>query len=57
MGAMIEDAGYDACLQRSIPGFKIKGDKSANPEVNRIYELEFSSPVAEGKPDPGPLEG
>jgi len=52
MGAMIEDAGYDACLQRSIPGFRVKGDKSTNPEVSRIYELEFSSPVAEGKATP-----
>lgn len=52
MGAMIEDEGYDACLQRSIPGFKIKGDKSTNPEVSRIFELEFASPVAPGKPTP-----
>ena len=52
MGAMIEDAGYDACLQRFVPGFKIKGDKSTNPEVTRIYELQFASPVAEGKPVP-----
>lgn len=52
MGAMIEDAGYDACLQRFIPGFKVKGDKSTNPEVSRIYELQFASPVAEGKPAP-----
>jgi len=52
MGAMIEDEGYDACLQRGIPGFKVAGDKSTNPEVARIYELEFSSPVSEGKPAP-----
>ncbi len=52
MGGMIEDEGYDACLQRSVPGFKVKGDKSMNPEVNRIYELQFASPVAEGKPAP-----
>lgn len=52
IGRLIEDAGYDACLQRSIPGFKIKGDKSTNPEVNRIYELQFASPVADGKPVP-----
>jgi epoxyqueuosine reductase QueG len=52
MGAMIEDAGYDACLQRSIPGFKVKGDKTTNPEVSRIYELEFSSPVSKDKPAP-----
>ena len=52
MGALIENEGYDACLQRGIPGFRIKGDKSTNPEVNRIYELEFASPVAPGKPAP-----
>lgn len=52
MGRLIEDAGYDACLQRSIPGFRIKGDKTTNPEVSRIYELQFASPIAEGKPAP-----
>lgn len=52
MGCLIENEGYDACLQRSVPGFKVKGDKSTNPEVNRIYELEFASPVDEGKPAP-----
>lgn len=52
MGAIIEDAGFDACLQRSVPGFRVKGDKSTNPEVNRIYELKFSSPVEDGKPAP-----
>ena len=52
MGNMIENEGYDACLQRGIPGFKIKGDKSTNPEVNQIYELQFASPVADGKATP-----
>ena len=52
MGRLIEDSGYDACLQRSIPGFRIKGDKTTNPEVSRIYELQFASPIAEGKPAP-----
>ena len=52
IGRLIENEGYDACLQRSIPGFKVKGDKSTNPEVSRIYELQFSSPVADGKPAP-----
>ena len=52
MGAMIENEGYDACLQRSIPGFRIKGDKSMNPEVSRIYELQFASPVSPDKPVP-----
>lgn len=52
MGRLIENEGYDACLQRSVPGFKVKGDKTTNPEVNRTYELQFASPVAEGKPAP-----
>lgn len=52
MGRIIEDEGYDACMQRSIPGFKIQGDKSTNPEVNRIYELQFASAVEDGKPVP-----
>lgn len=52
MGQLIENEGYDACLQRTIPGFKVKGDKSTNPEVNRIYELQFASAVEEGKPVP-----
>lgn len=52
MGAMIENEGYDACLQRSIPGFKIKGDKTTNPEVSRIFELEFASAVSPDKPVP-----
>ena len=52
MGALIENEGYDACLQRSVPGFKVKGDKTTNPEVSRVYELEFASPVEQGKPAP-----
>ena len=49
---MIEDEGYDACLQRNVPGMRIKGDKTTNPEVKSTYELQFASPVAEGKPVP-----
>lgn len=52
IGSLIENEGYDACLQRSVPGFKIKGDKTTNPEVSRIYELEFASAVEDGKPVP-----
>lgn len=52
MGAMIEDAGFDACLQRFIPNLKIKGDKTTNPEVMDTYELIHTVPVAEGKPVP-----
>lgn len=52
MGALIENEGYDACLQRSIPGFRIQGDKTTNPEVKQVYELQFASAVAPDKPVP-----
>ena len=51
IGRLIEDAGYDACLQRSVPNLRAKGDKSTNPEVIDTFEL-ISDPVEEGKPAP-----
>ena len=39
IGGMIEDHGYDACLQKAIPNLRIKGDKTTNPEVVDTYEL------------------
>ena len=44
MGALIENEGYDACLQKAIPNLRIKGDKTTNPEVVDTYEL-VSDPV------------
>lgn len=55
MGNILEDAGYDACLQRSVPNLRIKGDKETNPEVRDTYELIYAEPVAEGKPAPDVL--
>ena len=52
LGALIENEGYDACLQRNNPGMRIKGDTTTNPEVSAVYVLEHSSPVEEGKPAP-----
>ncbi len=52
IGGMIEDHGYDACLQKSVPNLRIKGDKSTNPEVADTYELVHAVPVEEGKPEP-----
>lgn len=52
IGGMIEDAGYDACLQKSIPNLRIKGDKTTNPEVKDTYELIHAEAVEEGKPAP-----
>lgn len=52
IGAMIENEGFDACLQKSVPNLRIKGDKTTNPEVMDTYELIHAVPVEEGKPAP-----
>lgn len=52
MGRLIENEGYDACLQRAVPNLKVKGDKTTNAEVIDTYELIYASSVAEGKPAP-----
>lgn len=52
MASLIEDAGYDACLQRTTPNLRVKGDKTTNPEVIDTYELQYASPVEPGKPAP-----
>ncbi len=52
IGGMIENEGYDACLQKSIPNLRIKGDKTTNPEVMDTYELIHAEPVDKGKPAP-----
>ena len=52
IGGMIENEGYDACLQKAIPNLRIKGDKTTNPEVMDTYELIHAEPVEDGKPAP-----
>ena len=52
IGGIIEDEGYDACLQKAIPNLRIKGDKTTNPEVLDTYELVHAEAVEEGKPAP-----
>ncbi|MBQ8814050.1 MAG: 4Fe-4S binding protein [Lachnospiraceae bacterium] len=52
MGGLIENHGYDACLQKAIPNLRIKGDKTTNPEVMDTYELIHAEAVEEGKPAP-----
>lgn len=52
IGGMIEDEGYDACLQKAIPNLRIQGDKSTNPEVFDTYELIHAEAVESGKPVP-----
>ena len=52
MGGLIENEGYDACLQRNISNLRIKGDKTTNPELIDTYELIHAVAVEEGKPVP-----
>lgn len=52
IGALIENEGYDACLQKSIPNLRIQGDKTTNPEVLNTYELIHAEAVEAGKPVP-----
>ena len=52
IGGIIEDEGYDACLQKAIPNLRIKGDKTTNPEVVDTYELIHAEAVEKGKPAP-----
>lgn len=52
MGAVIENFGYDACLQKTVPNLRVKGDKTTNPEVSDTYELIYAEAVEEGKPAP-----
>ena len=52
IGGIIEDEGYDACLQKAIPNLRIQGDKSTNPEVLDTYELIHADAVEDGKPVP-----
>ena len=52
IGAMIENEGYDACLQKAVPNLRVKGDKTTNPEVMDTYELIHAEAVAPGKPAP-----
>ena len=52
LGGIIENEGYDACLQKAIPNLRIQGDKTTNPEVMDTYELIHAEAVAPGKPVP-----
>lgn len=52
MGGLIEDYGYDACLQRNVSNLRIKGDKTTNPELLDTYELIHAEPVEPDKPAP-----
>ena len=52
MARLIENEGYDACVQRRVSNLKAKGDKTQNPEVTDTYELSLAEPVAPSRPAP-----
>ena len=52
MGALIENEGFDACLQRNISNLRIQGDHTTNPELVDTYELADAEAVQPGKPVP-----
>ncbi|MDO5580477.1 MAG: hypothetical protein Q4G69_05045, partial [Planctomycetia bacterium] len=52
MAGIIENEGYDACVQRNISNLRIQGDKTTNPEVKDTYELVHAEPIAPDKPVP-----
>lgn len=52
MARIIENEGYDACVQRNTSNLKIQGDKSQNPELIDTYELKFAESVGSEKPVP-----
>lgn len=52
MAAMIENDGWDACVQRNTSNIRIKGDKTQNPELFDTYELKFAEAIAPDKPTP-----
>ena len=52
MAAMIENEGYDACVQRNTSNIRIQGDKTQNPELFDTYELRYAEAIAPGKPVP-----
>jgi len=52
MAAVIENEGYEACLQRSTPNIRAKDDYGTNPEVMATKQLPYSESVGSGKPAP-----
>lgn len=49
MSALIEDDGFDACLQRNVSNLRIKGDKTTNAELVDTYELAHAEAVSTDK--------
>lgn len=52
MARVIENEGYEACIQRSVPNLRTKDDLGTNPEVMATRRLVHAEPVGTGKPAP-----
>ncbi|MGI6635590.1 MAG: 4Fe-4S binding protein [Christensenellales bacterium] len=52
MARIIEDHGFDACVQRNVTNLRPKGDTETNPEALATYALDHAVPVAPGKVAP-----
>lgn len=52
IAALIENEGYDACIQRNTSNIRIQGDKTQNPELFDTYELRYAEAIAPDKPVP-----
>jgi len=52
MAGLIENEGYDACVQRNVSNLRIQGDHTTNPELIDTYELVNAEAVEPGKPVP-----
>ncbi len=52
MARLIENEGYEACIQRSCPNIKAKDDYGMNPEVSSVTRLGQAIAVSGNKPAP-----
>jgi epoxyqueuosine reductase len=52
MARLIENEGYEACLQRDYPNLRSQDDFGTNPEVERCVRLGEAIAVGPGKPAP-----
>lgn len=52
MARIIENEGYEACLQRSVPHMQHRMKEGTNPEVKSVTVLNQSVSVGDGKPEP-----
>ena len=55
MARLIENEGYEACLQRTSPNIRARDDYGTNPEVESCVRLGETVAVEPGKPAPDVL--